>query len=466
MQVERTRWKQTAEAGRQIGRAALIHPHAAAFAPLHPILQLQQTKGNQAVQRLLRLRTIQAKLAISQPGDIYEQEADQVAEQVMRMPESVIQRTCSASAPGGSLCSECEWKQKALVQRKADGRSDKAGSVADDFVRNLGPGAPLNSATRAYFEPRFGRDFSRVRVHADTKAAESTRAVDALAYTVGPDIVFAQEQYRPATENGRRLLAHELTHVVQQEGGGTESVQRKEEESPAKSPCGGTSLASKVGPSAKRLGGGAAPVELGDNSFGNTSKLGADFRFGACKVDKNWRFYLDALVVPIASRVQPDTFRLNVPSAADPIVKKESYPDIVKDLSPTAAVTFSVSCGGNKFEDKVTTYSRRKEYWNYQFVVEHEAFHRKNWMETYRKELINAESNIWAHSVPVSGVSDAAAAIAKANDALTKYMTDAYQNTCKAYGPKQESRAYDDGAPQYQKLVDEIRTRAEKEKWK
>ena len=172
------------------------------------------------------------------------------------------------------------------------------------------------------------------------------------------------------------------------------------------------------------------------------------------------------MVVPIASRVQPETFRLNVPSAADPIVKKESYPDIVKDLSPTAAATFSVSCGGNKFEDKVTTYSRRKEYWNYQFVVEHEAFHRKNWIETYRKELIKAESNIWAHSVSASGVSDAAAAIAKANDALTKYMTDAYQNTCKVYGPKQESRAYEDGAPQYQKLVDEIRTRAEKEKWK
>jgi hypothetical protein len=207
-------------------------------------------------------------------------------------------------------------------------------------------------------------------------------------------------------------------------------------------------------------------VELGETSFGNTSKLGADFRFGSCKVDKTWRFYLDALVVPVASRVQPETFRTNVASASDSIVTKASYPDIVKDLSPTAAVAFSISCGGNKFEDKVTTYSRRKDYWNYQFVVDHEAFHRKNWLEMYRKELINAESNIWVHSIPASEASDAAGAIAKANDALTKHMTGAYQNTCKAYGPKQESRAYDEGAPQYQKLVDDIRARADKEKWK
>ena len=214
------------------------------------------------------------------------------------------------------------------------------------------------------------------------------------------------------------------------------------------------------------MNGGVAPVDLDAKAFGNTSKLGADFRFGACKVGKNWRFYLDALVVPVASRVQPETFLTNVPNALNPIVKKESYPDIVKDLRPTVTGTFSISCGGNRFEDKVTTYSRRKTYWNYQFVVDHEAFHRRDWRETYRKELMNAENNSWAHSLPERGVSDAADAIAKANAALTKHMTDAYQNTCKAYGPKQASRAYDDGAPQYQMLVDDIRTRAEKEKWK
>jgi hypothetical protein len=78
------------------------------------------------------------------------------------------------------------------------------------------PGQPLDQETRNYFEPRFGHDFSKVRVHADEKAAESAGAVDALAYTVGQNIVFGARQYRPRAEQGVRLLAHELTHVVQQ----------------------------------------------------------------------------------------------------------------------------------------------------------------------------------------------------------------------------------------------------------
>jgi len=354
---------------------ASINPPLLARAPLHPILCLQQIFGNQAVRRLLRSRTIQAKLSLSQPSDIYEREVDWMAEKVMRTPEVVIERACSECAAGGSTCSQCETEKQPLLQRHTD-------------------------------------------------------------------------QYSGSSERGSM-----------------ESVQRKEE-APVKGACSGASLASKVGPSDKRLDGSVAPVDLDEKSFGNTSKLGADFRFGACKVDTNWRFYLDALVVPIGSRVQAETFRINVPNAADSVVTKESYPDIVKDLSPTATVTFSISCGGNKFKDKVTTYSRREKYWNYQIVVDHEKSHRERWMKMYRAELISAESNIWAHSLPASEAANAAGAIAKANAALTKYMTDAYQNTCKAYGPDQESRAYDDGAPQYQKLVDDIEARARKEKWK
>lgn len=77
-------------------------------------------------------------------------------------------------------------------------------------------GQPLDSATRAFMEPRFGHDFSKVRVHADTKAAESARAVNANAYTVGHEIVFGAGRFAPGTHEGRRLIAHELTHVVQQ----------------------------------------------------------------------------------------------------------------------------------------------------------------------------------------------------------------------------------------------------------
>ena len=78
------------------------------------------------------------------------------------------------------------------------------------------PGQPLDAATRAFMEPRFGHDFSRVRVHSDSRAAESARAEDALAYTVAQDVVFGEGRYAPHTSEGRKLLVHELTHVVQQ----------------------------------------------------------------------------------------------------------------------------------------------------------------------------------------------------------------------------------------------------------
>jgi hypothetical protein len=128
-------------------------------------------------------------------------------------------------------------------------------------------------------------------------------------------------------------------------------------------------------------------------------------------------------------------------------------------------VTFPVSCGGKGFKDKVTTYSTRKTYWNHQLVIDHEAFHRKDWVDMYRTELVKAESDVEAHSLPESEAANAAAAVAKADADLTKYMTDAYQRLCAAFAPKKESRAYDAGAPAYQKLIDDINARAKKEKW-
>jgi hypothetical protein len=86
--------------------------------------------------------------------------------------------------------------------------------IVQEVLRS--PGQPLDAATRAYFEPRFGRDFSKVRVHTDVRAAQSAEALAARAYTVGPDIVFGRERWAPASRPGRHLLAHELTHVVQQ----------------------------------------------------------------------------------------------------------------------------------------------------------------------------------------------------------------------------------------------------------
>ncbi len=85
------------------------------------------------------------------------------------------------------------------------------------------PGRPLSAATRAFMEPRFGHDFSRVRVHDDEQAAKSAQAVNALAYTVGQDVVFGPGQYAPHTHNGQRLIAHELTHTIQQTANGSNS---------------------------------------------------------------------------------------------------------------------------------------------------------------------------------------------------------------------------------------------------
>jgi hypothetical protein len=115
-----------------------------------------------------------------------------------------------------------------LLQRKSDRAparsqsSTKAPPVVNEVLRS--PGQPLDPDTREFMEPRFDYDFSRVRVHADPKAAESARAVNAAAYTVGNQLVFAAGRYSPHGLEGQRLLAHELTHVVQQRGAGVSST--------------------------------------------------------------------------------------------------------------------------------------------------------------------------------------------------------------------------------------------------
>jgi hypothetical protein len=105
------------------------------------------------------------------------------------------------------------------AQTQAQARSvfaptHEAPSIVHDVLRS--PGQPLDATTQSFMEPRFGHNFSNVRIHADAQAAESARSVNALAYTVGQDVVFASNQYQPDTRAGQQLLAHELTHVVQQ----------------------------------------------------------------------------------------------------------------------------------------------------------------------------------------------------------------------------------------------------------
>jgi Domain of unknown function (DUF4157) len=149
---------------------------------------------------------LQTKLQVNELGDQYEREADRIADQML-----------AGSTETGSRSA------RPRIQRFS-GRSNEqlnsAPASVDDALRS--PGKPLNSALRQEMEQRFGHDFSRVRVHSGAVAAQSARDVNAHAYTVGQDIVFGASQYAPETSSERYVLAHELTHVVQQDGGVSE----------------------------------------------------------------------------------------------------------------------------------------------------------------------------------------------------------------------------------------------------
>ena len=155
---------------------------------------------------------LQPKLAIGSRADVCEQEADRVADQVMAMPQA---------APG----------REPLVQRSApgEGGTESVPEIVHDVLRS--PGRPLDAVTRAFMEPRFGRDFSQVRVHADAEAAEAAASIHARAFTANRGIAFGAGQYAPQTQSGRGLLAHELTHVIQQSAGNENAdlvIQRQE----------------------------------------------------------------------------------------------------------------------------------------------------------------------------------------------------------------------------------------------
>lgn len=128
-------------------------------------------------------------------------------------------------------CDDCEEsrKERLTLQRRPANQAEPAN--VPPIVRKVlnSQGQPLDTPTRAFMEPRFGHDFGKVRVHTDAHAAESARSVNAYAYTVGQDVVFGTGQYAPGTSEGRRVLAHELTHVVQQ---GTNTFRDRIEISP------------------------------------------------------------------------------------------------------------------------------------------------------------------------------------------------------------------------------------------
>ena len=153
---------------------------------------LQHSAGNRAVAGLFASGVIQASLRVSRPGDADEIEADRVADRVVSADgRPAIFRSTTSSPGNGPI-------------------------VPNDFLHSLGPGDPLDAGTRDFMESRFGRGFGGVRIHTGDQAAESAQSIQARAFAAGSHVVFDKGEYHPHTDSGKRLLAHELTHVAQQ----------------------------------------------------------------------------------------------------------------------------------------------------------------------------------------------------------------------------------------------------------
>ncbi|HET6228812.1 MAG TPA: DUF4157 domain-containing protein [Longimicrobiaceae bacterium] len=194
---------------------------AASPAALRPadVLALQRSVGNRAVQRMIAARpVVQTKLTVNTVGDVYEQEAERVSRQV----------AAGIGSPGVDEREEEDALMTApLLQREGD---EAGGAPVEPEVESAidsarGGGRPMDASIRASMESAFGADFSGVRVHTGAAADSLNQAVQARAFTTGQDVFFSGGAYDPGSGAGRELLAHELTHVVQQNG---DDVRRKE----------------------------------------------------------------------------------------------------------------------------------------------------------------------------------------------------------------------------------------------
>jgi len=151
---------------------------------------------------------IQTKLTVGQPDDLYEQEADRVAAKVVSMPEPAVQRSVSPLS---------SFMRANQVQRKG-GSSNASAGFEQQLKGTKGSGAALGGKVRGFMEPRFGADFSQVRVHTDSTAVQMNKEVGAQAFAHGNDLYFNAGKYSPDSTAGKELLAHELTHTIQQTG--------------------------------------------------------------------------------------------------------------------------------------------------------------------------------------------------------------------------------------------------------
>jgi hypothetical protein len=176
-----------------------------------PLFQLQQAVGNQAVARLLHSGGIQTKIKTNQAQDKYEQEADQIADQITARPSFRVSE--SLNVDNSSLAANVS----PLVQTKRNGNASSiSGALRDGLAIARQGGQPLPLASRQLMESRFGTDLSDVRVHTDKNAAQMNRNLNANAFTMGHDIYFGAGRFQPESIVGQKLLAHELAHTLQQ----------------------------------------------------------------------------------------------------------------------------------------------------------------------------------------------------------------------------------------------------------
>ncbi|MBN2533455.1 MAG: DUF4157 domain-containing protein [Spirochaetales bacterium] len=181
------------------------------YAPLlYNIDFLQRTVGNMDVQRMFKTREILAKLYVNQPGDIYEQEADRIAELIVSMEDMEDMEDIE------DIENQLKSAETKIQKKGSSGEESVTGQLEAKINAIKGRGESLGSKVRDYFQPRFGVDLGNVRIHTDSNADRLARAVRARAFTLGNDIVFAKGEYKPGTLEGKKLVAHELTHVIQQ----------------------------------------------------------------------------------------------------------------------------------------------------------------------------------------------------------------------------------------------------------
>jgi hypothetical protein len=171
-----------------------------------------------------REKNFQTKLPMSVPGDFHEQEADRIADKVIGMSQPAVPMKTREIAALNKTVAPAISSNKRVQAKTTPTHSETTATEASPHTALLGTGGmPMPASLRDYFEPRFGQDFSRVKLHTTPRAATKANEMSARAFTIGNNIAFADQQYQPDSTEGKRLLAHELTHVVQQRENKTSS---------------------------------------------------------------------------------------------------------------------------------------------------------------------------------------------------------------------------------------------------